>query len=80
MTVYYVQSENGIRPAEDKWKTISSDRAGHQEFNNLAAAEKAFELNCSLARFIGSCRVIDDSGKIYSAGTQTFGQLYRVVA
>jgi len=66
--VFRVQSSSRtpgtICPLEDCWNTISSDRAGHQEFEKLIGAEKAFELNCSLARFIWFCRVVDDHGNI----------------
>lgn len=51
---------------DDGWRTVSSSRAGHQEFQNheFDKAVKAFELNTSLARMIWPMRLIDSDGVI----------------
>jgi hypothetical protein len=51
---YLVQSNHG-----QEWKTISSDRAGHQEFDELEQAMKSFNRNVNMARCIWDMRVID---------------------
>jgi hypothetical protein len=48
-----------------EWHIISSSRAGHQEFDDLDDAIKAFEYNCTLARFINYCKVTDETNKIF---------------
>jgi hypothetical protein len=66
---YLVQSSHAYMPweppPEHGWKTISSDRAGHQEFDSLDVALRAFEYNSNLARCVWPMRVIDTEGKIY---------------
>ena len=66
---YSVQSNHECLPWEPPpefgWKTISSDRAGHQEFDSLDVAIRAFEYNANLARCIWPMRVIDSEGKVY---------------
>ena len=48
----------------NNWRLISSDSAGHQEYNDYNTASRVFERNCSLSRFIWPCRVIDSQGHI----------------
>ena len=58
---YKVQS----RWLGDDWHTVSSERAGHQEFDDLNAAIRTFEFNTSLARMcVKEQRVIDSDDKV----------------
>lgn len=66
---YLVQSNHAgwpwESPPEHGWKTISSERAGHQEFDSLDVAIQVFERNVDMARCIWPMRIIDTEGKIY---------------
>lgn len=67
---YMVQSNHGYHqdfepPPIDQWHTISSDRAGHQEFDHLETAINEFTINSNLARCIWPMRIIDSDGIVY---------------
>jgi len=61
---YLVQSNHAGYHGH-RWETISSDRAGHQEFDNLDTAIRVLERNADMARCIWPMRVIDTDGKVY---------------
>ncbi|MCK9458618.1 MAG: hypothetical protein M0R80_03180 [Proteobacteria bacterium] len=66
---YRIQTNHnfhGENISERDWNTISSSRAGHQEFDDdeLAIAIKTFERNANMARMIWPMRLIDSNGQI----------------
>lgn len=64
--MYRIQSNHYAPYHEYDWKTISSDRAGHQEFDTLERALKVFKRNCNMARCIWPMRVVDDKGFLHA--------------
>ena len=54
-----------VESSYPEWHTISSSRAGHQEYDDLDVAIRALEYNSNLARCIWPMRVIDENGRIY---------------
>jgi hypothetical protein len=63
---YKVQSNWSYSTNESHWKTISSSRAGYQEFDDLKVALRVFQANANMARCIAPMRVIDSEGVIYA--------------
>ena len=58
---YKVQSKWG----SGDWHTISSERAGHQEFDDLEKAILVFNRNTNMARMAPAHqRIIDSDGKV----------------
>lgn len=63
---YSVQSNwSWPRDYKNGWKTISSDRAGHQVFQDLEVAFRNLKHNADLARCICPMRVMDSHGRVY---------------
>lgn len=59
---YKVQSKWGH---EEDFHTISNERAGHQEFDNLETAIRVFETNVNMARMAYKYqRIIDSDGNV----------------
>lgn len=61
-----MQSNWSYSTNESHWKTISSSRAGYQEFDDLKVALRVFQANANMARCIAPMRVIDSEGVIYA--------------
>lgn len=59
---YSIQTHKG-----DIWRTVSSDRAGHQAFDDLAAAVRCFNDNVDMARMIWPMRLVRDDGVVLRA-------------
>ena len=59
---YYVQTKWN----DDDWSTVSSSRAGHQEFDDLDTAIRVFMANTNLNRLAPAFqRVVDETGHVH---------------
>ncbi|RDJ35581.1 MAG: hypothetical protein DWQ19_12250 [Crenarchaeota archaeon] len=67
---YLLQKNRPVQkgmPDPNGWETISGERAGHQEFDDLATAERIFKTNINMARMaVFPQRIIDSEGTILS--------------